>query len=264
MYYRVKILSKEPILFPAKSEYENVNIALGLLFESAGDKAYDLVEKYVIDAFETESLEEFIHNLHTFAKRAEPEEVQFLLALLSNGNWEQLKKSPRHIPTDAMEEAAAFWYINNILAEAVPQIINPIEILSIKVQVFGNEEDPLLTNEDTGKYGEIYPFAARLLMDATSSKGKKIGEYQLSGPTVEYFEKLKGSKLKAVPSDEPYDFESFVDDCSGVVWSANVLQDPEDNEEGEEYGMYQIMIHPDWLGTDICSDFETYPFSDYS
>ena len=94
MYYRVKILSKDPVLFPSKSEYDNVNTALGLLFEVAGDEAYDLVEKYVTDAFETESLEEFIQNLQTFAKRAESEEVQFLLALLTDGHWEQLKKSP--------------------------------------------------------------------------------------------------------------------------------------------------------------------------
>lgn len=263
MYYRVKILSKEPVRFPAKSEYDNVNTALGLLFEAAGDEAYDLVEKYVTDAFEPETLEEFIQNLQTFAKRAESEEVLFLLALLTDGHWEQLKKSPRHIDPEVMADTAAFWYINNILAETVPNLVSPIEIFSIKVQVIGNGEDALLNEEDTGKYGEIYPFVARLLMDATCSKGK-IGDYELSGPIVEYFEKLKGSKLKSVPSDEAYDFDTFVDDTTGIVWSANILQEPEDNEKGEEVAIYEMMVHPDWLGSELQSDFETYPYSDYA
>lgn len=263
MYYRVKILSKEPVRFPAKSEYENVNTALGLLFEAAGDESYDLIEKYVIDAFETETLEEFIQNLQTFAKRAETEEVLLLLALLTDGHWEQLKKSPRHIAPEVMSNAAAYWYINNIIAETLPELVPTMEILSIKVQVIGNGEDPLVNEEDTGKYGEIYPFVARLLMDATCSTGK-IGNYELSGPMVEYFEKRKGSKLSSLPSDEPYDFDTFVDDTTGIIWSANILQEPEDNEDGEEEAIYEMMVHPDWLGKELRSDFETYPYSDFA
>jgi hypothetical protein len=263
MYYRVKILSKEPVRFPAKSEYDNVNTALGLLFEAAGDKSYDLIKKYVTDAFEPETLEEFIQNLQTFAKRAETEEVLLLLTLLTDGHWEQLKKSPRDMAPEVMSHSAAYWYINNIFAETLPELIPAMEILSIKVQVIGNGEDPLVNEEDTGKYGEIYPFAARLLMDASASTGK-IGSYKLSGPMVEFFEKRKGSELKSLPSDEPYDFDTFVDDTTGIIWSANILQEPEDNEDGEEEAIYEIMVHPDWLGKDLPTRFETFPFSDYA
>lgn len=264
MYYRVKILSKESVKFPSKVEFETINTAINLLFENAGEEAYDLVEKYVTDAFECETLEEFMQNLHTFAKRAEPNEVYFLLALLTDGNWEQLKKSPRFLNPEIMESAAAFWCLNNIFAQAVPTLVKPIEALALKVQVLGNGEDALLTKADTGKYGEIYPFATRLLMDAGSFKGQ-MGAYQLAGPIVEYFEGLKGTKIKAVPSEEPYDFDKFVDDTGGIVWSSIVLRDPEDDaEEGEEMAIYEILVHPDWIGAELNSDFETYPYSDYA
>jgi hypothetical protein len=264
MYYRVKILSKEPVRFPSKKEYENINAALGLLFENAGDEAYDLVEKYVTDAFEYETLEEFIQNLHTFAKRAEKNELLHLMSLLTEGHWEQLSKSPTLLDSEQMEHAASYWFLNNIIAVAVPQLVKPIEALSMKVQVWGNGEDALLTVEDTGKYGEIYPFAARLMMDATSSKGK-IGSYELNGPILEYFEKLKGSGLITSPSDDAYDFDEFVDDTGGIIWSASVLRDPvEDAEDGEDLAIYEILVHPDWLGNNISIDFETYPYSDFS
>lgn len=262
MYYRVKILSEKKQLFPAKSQYEYIINELGLLFEDAGEKAYDLVEKYVTDAFEYDDPEEFMQNLQTFAKRAEPGEVHFLMALLSDGNWEQLHKSPTSMDSDAMENSAAYWFLNNIIAQTVPKIVPPIEAICLKVQVYGNNDYALLGNEDTGKYGEIYPFAARLLMDAVSTKGP-IGSYQLRGPIVEYFEKLKGTKKNTVPSDEPYDFEDFVDDTGGIVLSASVLKDPEDSDE-EEVAVYEIIVHPAWIDKEISSDFETFPYSDYS
>ncbi len=264
MNYRVKILTMETVRFPAKREYEYILAELGLLFENAGQEAYNLIEKYVIDAFEYDIPEDFIQNLQTFAKRAEPNEVKFLMAILSNGHWEDFIKSPKLIAPEAMEASSAFWFIHNILAEAVPQIMEPIDALSIKTQVLGNGDDALFGTEDTGKYGEIYPFAARLLMDAVSSSGYKIGKYDLQGPIVEYFENLKGTKLKTVPSDEPYDFDKFVDDTGGIVWSASVIQDPEDSDDGEETAIYEILVHPDWLGREIPSDFETFPYSDYA
>ena len=162
-----------------------------------------------------------------------------------------------------MSNAAAYWYINNIFAETLPELVPSMEILSIKVKVIGNGEDALVNEEDTGKYGEIYPFVTRLLMDASCSTGK-IGSYELSGPMIEYFEKQKGSTLSAVPSDQPYDFDTFVDDTTGIIWSANILQEPENNEDGEEEAIYEIMVHPDWLGKDLSTKFETYPFSDYA
>ncbi len=262
MYYRVKILSERKQHFPAKSEYEYIINELGLLFEDAGENAYNLVEKYVTDAFEYEDPEEFIQNLQTFAKRAEANEVQFLMALLTDGNWEQLQSSPTLMDSDAMENSAAYWFLNNIIAQTVPQIVPPIEAICLKVQVYGNNEYALLGKEDTGKYGEIYPFAARLLMDAYSSKGP-IGTYELNGPIVEYFEKLKGTKRKSVLSTEAYDFEDFVDDSGGIVLSASVLKDPEDSDD-EEVAVYEIIVHPAWIGKEIPSDFETFPYSDYS
>jgi hypothetical protein len=264
MYYRVKILSKEAVRFPPKREYDNINAELGLLFEDAGIAAYDLVEKYVPDAFESEDLEDFMQNLQLFAKRAEPDEVHFFMALLTDGNWDQLKKSPRFLSPDVMENSAAYWFLHNILAVSAPKLVSPIDALCLKVQVLGNGEDELLTKDDTGKYGEIYPFATRLLMDASAPK-KEIGDYELKGPIVEYFEGMKGTKLKSVPSDEAYDFDKFVDDTGGIVWSASVLRDPvEDAEEGEEMAIYEILVHPDWLGAEIKTDFETFPYSDYA
>ena len=164
--------------------------------------------------------------------------------------------------SEAMENSAAYWFLNNIIAHTVPEIVAPIEAICLKVQVFGNNEYALLGNDDTGKYGEIYPFAARLLMDAYSSKGP-IGSYELSGPIVEYFERLKGTKKKSVPSDEAYDFEDFVDDTGGIVLSASVLKDPEDSDE-EEVAVYEIIVHPAWLGKEIPTDFETFPYSDFA
>jgi len=264
MYYRVKILSKESVKFPSKVEFETVHTGISLLFENAGEEAYDLVEKYVTDAFECDALENFIQNLHTFAKRAEPNEIYFLLALLTDGNWEQLKKSPRFLKPEIMEKAAIYWCLNNIFAQVVPNLVKPIEALSLKVQVLGNGEDALLSKEDTGKYGEIYPFAARLLMDAVSFKGQ-MGAYQLSGPIVEYFEGLKGTKIKTVPSEDAYDFDKFVDDTGGIVWSASVLRDPEEDvTEGQEMAIYEILVHPNWLQAELNSDFETYPYSYYA
>jgi hypothetical protein len=261
MYYRVKILSETKQRFPAKTEYEYINNELGLLFEDAGEKAYDLIEKYVTDAFEYDDPEEFMQNLQTFAKRAEVNEVKFLMAILTDSNWEQLQKSPTLMDSDAMENSAAYWFLNNIISQTVPNIVSPIEAICLKVQVFGNNEYALLGKEDCGKYGEIYPFTARLLMDAYSSKGA-IGTYELCGPIVEYFENLKGSKKKSVPSDEAYDFEDFVDDTGGIVLSASVLKDPEDSDD-EEVAVYEIIVHPAWLGKEIPSDFETFPYSDY-
>jgi hypothetical protein len=261
MYYRVKILSEAKQRFPAKREYEYINNELGLLFEDAGEQAYELIEKYVTDAFEYEDSEEFMQNLQTFAKRAEQKEIQFLMAILTNGNWEQLQKSPTLMDSEAMENSAAYWFLNNILAQTVPNIVEPIDAICLKVQVYGNSEYALLGKEDTGKYGEIYPFAARLLMDAYSSNGP-IGNYQLCGPIVEYFERLKGTKRNSVPSNEPYDFEDFVDDTGGIVLSASVIKDPEDSDE-EEFAVYEIIVHPAWLGKEIPTDFETYPYSDY-
>jgi hypothetical protein len=262
MFYRVKILSQEVLRFPNKREYENIITELGLLFEDAGQKAYDLVEKYLTDAFEYEDPEEFILNLQTFAKRALPDEVKFFMALMTENNWEQLQKSPRLMDPEVMENSAAYWFLNNIISVSEPDIVKPIDALCIKVQVFGNGEDALLGTEDTGKYGELYPFAVRLLMDAVSSTGK-VGAYELSGPIVEYFEKMKATKLKSVPSNEAYDFDKFVDDCGGIVWSASVIKDPEDAEDGEDVAIYEILVHPDWLGKEIPSDFETFPYSDY-
>jgi hypothetical protein len=261
MYYRVKILSERKQRFPAKSEYEYIINELGLLFEDAGEKAYDLVEKYVPDAFEYEDPEEFMQNLQTFAKRAEPNEVQFMMAILTEGNWEQLHNSPTKMDSDAMKNSAAYWFLNNIIANTVPEIVPPIDAICLKVQVYGNNEYALLGNEDTGKYGEIYPFAARLIMDAYSAKGP-IGSYELCGPLVEYFEGLKGTKQKSVASNEPFDFDDFVDDTAGIILSASVLKDPEDSDD-EEVAIYEIIVHPAWLGKEIPSDFETFPYSDY-
>jgi hypothetical protein len=73
---------------------------------------------------------------------------------------------------------------------------------------------------------------------------------------------MKGTKRNSVPSNEPYDFEDFVDDTGGIVLSASVIKDPEDSDE-EEFAVYEIIVHPAWLGKEIPTDFETYPYSDY-
>lgn len=263
MYFRVKILSKDFVRFPSKSEFENFNSEIGLLFEDAGVKAYDLVEKYVKKAFEYNDVEEFIQNLQTFAKRAHKYEVVELLNLLTSSNWESFVADPRKLDSDLMENASAYWFVNNIFAEIISDVVQPIEALSLSVQVFGNGEDQLVNKEDTGKYGEIYPFSARLLMDAVSSNNK-IGQYQLTGPIVDYFENLKGNPNHSLNSDEAFDFDAYPDHIYGIVWSATVKRDPiDDADDGEELAVYEIIVHPIWLGKDIKSNFETYPYSDY-
>jgi hypothetical protein len=263
MYYQVKVLSRENVAFPIESDYPNVYAALRSLFDKVGIEAYELVEKYVSDAFEAESLEIFIPYLQTFVKRATPQELEQFMNWMTEENWQVLQDSPTKIEPRLMEDAGTYWCLNNIIAEVKPEFVAPIEVLSIKVMVQGNGEDALFTQEDTGKYGEIYPFALRLLMDATA-EDKAIGEYELSGPIIRYFEGRKETKLTTVPSDEPYDFDIFVDDAFGIAVAVHVLKEPEENEDGEEWATYEILVHPDWLETDLKTDFETFPYSDYA
>ncbi len=262
MYYQVKVLSRESVSFPAASDYSNIMNAIGGLFEKAGFEAYELVEKYVFDAFEAETLEVFRQNLQTFAKRADEAELKQLMDWLTEESWQVLHQSPTQVEPRLMEDAGTYWCLNNIMAEAKPDLFPLIEVLSIKVAVRGNGEDALFTQEDTGKYGEIYPFALRLLMDGSAAEGS-IGSYELAGPIVRYFETRKQTGLQAVASDEAYDFDVHVDDAFGIAVAVHVLKEPEENEDGEEWATYEILVHPDWLEADLKTDFETYPYSDY-
>lgn len=263
MYYQVKVLSSEKVTFPNESDYFNIYSALRSLFDKGGKEAYELVEKYVSDAFEAENLETFKPFFSTFAKRATPEELTQFMNWLTEENWTTVQDSPTKIEPRLMEDAGSYWCLNNMIAEAMPDFVSAIEVVSIKVMVKGNGEDALFTQEDTGKYGEIYPFALRLLMDAYA-EDKPIGEYELSGPIVRYFEERKETGLKTVPSDEAYDFDVFVDDAFGIAMAVHVLEEPEENEDGEEWATYEILVHPDWLESELKSDFETYPYSDYA
>lgn len=263
MYYQVKLVAKEKVRFPAKSYHITVHQALRTLFDIGGEETYLLIEKYVRDAFEAEDLEELTGFLNTFAKRAEPEEIKHLMEMVTEDHWSEFVESPTKLNRLVMEHASAYWYLNNIFADAIPEQLSPIDVWALEVKITAEgDEYPLFTQEDTRKYGEIYPFATRLIMDATSGEGE-IGEYELKGPIVEYFEGLKKTKKKAVPSDEPYDYREWVDDVEGVVWAAEVIQEPETNDDGEEEAVYRFLVHPEWVSGDFKSEFKTYAFSEY-
>ncbi len=262
MYYKVKLLGKEPVRFPDKSEFDAFNAQLTLLFEDAGDETYDLIEKYVSEAFEYENTEEFIQNLQTFARRANKNEIIYLLEKLTEGNITKFSDCPAQLDKEFIEKARVYWFLNNIFSDVRSDIVKNIDAIKYKFELIGNDEDALLTSDDTATYGEIYPFATRLFMDATNSNGK-IGSYQLKGPLVDYFEQLKSTGLNHLSSSATYDFDEFVDDTAGIIWTAKVTQEPEEDENGQEKAVYEFIIHSSWLHGEVKTEFNTFPYSDY-
>ncbi|AFC23375.1 hypothetical protein [Saprospira grandis] len=264
MYYRLSLLAEDRIEMPGPSHFIDANAAVLRLFETAEDNVvYEMVEKYVRDAFDTEDFELLVQNIQTFAKRSDQDEFERLMQLLADDHWKTIQeKGFQALPAEATENASGYWYLTNIMGGARPDRVQPKEALRIQFEVEGNGEDPLFTADDTGRYGDLYPFAVRALLDASAAEGK-IGDYELTGPLVTYFEKLKESEKTALPSNEPFDFGSFGDDAYGVVFGAQLIHGPADNADGVETAIYEFIVDPNWLAGPLKKECQTYAFSEF-